>query len=338
MPDSVMTSHALPNYSGMLFNRGKTGVPFSTLIAGNVKTTNHVEFVTGQEYDSAGGAQPAISETASLTAPDATFVSRAQKKNVTQIFHEALYLSYGKESNMGTLGGVNIAGQQPSPVSELDFQIGARMRKIERDIEFTFIQGAYNRALNDSQANRTRGMNEAIETNALDLDGKPLRVWDVADAMRLVKQSGAPLVDLVLWVDAVSMFQLHADAELNGLSIVRAVLDVNGIRLSRILTPLGEISLYLGEFIPEGTAFLFNPTVIGRVEQPTPGKGNFFLEELAKTGAGTKYQIFGQVGLDCGPEWFHAKITGIDTAFEKPRAGRRIYAVDPLPVVETEPA
>ena len=47
-------------------------------------------------------------------------------------------------------------------------------------------------------------------------------------------------------------------------------------------------------------------------EQPVPGKGNFFLEELAKTGAGEKYQLFGQIGLDHGPEWYHGRFTGID--------------------------
>jgi len=337
MPDQVMTSFALPNYSGMLFNKGNTRAPFSTLIANNVKTTNHVEFVTGQEFETGGGAQPAISETASLTAPEATFINREQKRNVTQIFHEALYISYGKQSNMGTLGGINIAGQQPEPVGELDFQTDARMRKIERDIEFTFIQGSYNKAANDSQANKTRGMNEAITSNVLSLDGKPLRVWDVADAMRMVAESNAPLAELVLWLDAVSMFQLHADAEANGLTIVPAGRDLNGIQLSRILTPLGEISLYLGEFIPAGTVFLFNPTVVGRVEQPTPGKGNFFLEELAKTGAGTKYQIFGQLGLDHGPEWYHAKISGINTNFVKPKAGKKIYADTPIPTAAVLP-
>ena len=34
---NVMTSHNLLNYSGMLFNKGNTATPFSTLIGG--KTT-----------------------------------------------------------------------------------------------------------------------------------------------------------------------------------------------------------------------------------------------------------------------------------------------------------
>ena len=71
---------------------------------------------------------------------------------------------------------------------------------------------------------------------------------------------------------------------------------------------------------------IVNPSVVGPVEQPTPGKGNFFLEELAKQGAGTKYQIFGQIGLDHGPEWFHRKITGLSTEFVAP-VGQKVVAV-----------
>lgn len=123
----------------MLFNKGNTRTPLSSIIGGRAKTTNHVEFVTGQEFTSGGGAQPAISESASLTAPDATVVTRAQKTNVTQIFQESVGISYGKMSNMGTLSGINVAGQQANPMNELDFQVAAKMMKVNADIEYTFI-------------------------------------------------------------------------------------------------------------------------------------------------------------------------------------------------------
>ena len=91
------------------------------------------------------------------------------------------------------------------------------------------------------------------------------------------------------------------------------------------MTPLGIVYLYLGECLPSGTALMLNLDVIAPVFQPVPGKGNFFLEELAKTGAGEKYQLFGQVGLDYGPEWYHGKWTGIATTFTKPTYSRSVY-------------
>ena len=210
---------------------------------------------------------------------------------------------------MGTLSGVNIAGQTANPANELDFQVAARMAKIARDIEYTFINGEYAKANKDTTANKTRGMLTAITSNILDLNGEAIRVWDVAEAMKMIYEAQGSTNGLVLWVDPVAMFQLNADAEQNGNTIVPAARNVNGLAISTLLTPLGEIGLYLGEFLPAGTVGIFNPDVISRVEQPVPNKGNFFMEELAKTGAGTKYQIFGQLGLDHGPEWMHAKIT-----------------------------
>jgi hypothetical protein len=337
MGENVIQSFGVLNYSGMLFNKGNTKVPFSTLIANRVRNTNSVEFTTGLEYATIGGSQPAISETASLTAPEATYITREQKTNVTQIFQESVYISYGKESNMGTLSGVNIAGQSANPANELDFQVAARMAKIARDIEYTFINGEYVKAGNDTTANKTRGILTAIETNNLNLNGEAIRVWDVAEAMRMIYNAQGSTNGLVLWVDPVAMFQLNADAEQNGNTIVPGARNVNGLAISTLLTPLGEIGLYLGEFLPAGTVGIFNPDVISRVEQPVPNKGNFFMEELAKTGAGTKYQIFGQLGLDHGPEWMHAKITGINTDFVKPKPGKKIYAIDAIPTVEVLP-
>lgn len=128
MADTFATSFGVLNYSGMLFNKGNVRTPLSSIIGSKAKTTNHVEFVTGQEYTSNGnGSQPAISESASLTAPDADVVTRSQKTNVTQIFQESVGISYGKQSNMGTLSGINVAEQQANPMSELDFQVAAKI-------------------------------------------------------------------------------------------------------------------------------------------------------------------------------------------------------------------
>lgn len=322
---AIATSFGVLNYSGMLFNKGNTRCPLSSIIGGRAKTTNHVEFVTGQEYTTAGGTQPAISETASLTAPEATVVTRTPKTNVTQIFHESVGISYAKQSNMGTLSGINIASQQANPMNELDFQVAAKMQKVNRDIEFTFVQGEYNKATTDATVNKTRGLTEAIESNVIAMASKPLGLWNIADGVKKVYEANAPQDGLVLWCDATTMFQINADAVQNGLTVIPAAREINGIKLSSVVTPLGVVYLYLGEFLPKGTALLLNLDVISPVYQPVPGKGNFFLEQLAKTGAGEQYQLFGQIGLDHGPEWYHAKFTGIAQTFTAPTYSRSVY-------------
>ena len=322
---AIATSFGVLNYSGMLFNKGNTRCPLSSIIGGREKTTNHVEFVTGQEYTTAGGTQPAISETASLTAPEATVVTRTQKTNVTQIFHESVGVSYAKQSNMGTLSGINITNQQENPMNELDFQVAAKIQKVNRDIEFTFVQGTYNKATTDATINKTRGLTEAIENNVIAMASKPLGLWNIADGVKKVYEANAPQEGLVLWCDATTMFQINADAVQNGLTVIPAAREINGIKLSSVITPLGVVYLYLGEFLPKGTALLLNLDVISPVYQPVPGKGNFFLEKLAKTGAGEQYQLFGQIGLDHGPEWYHAKFTGIAQTFTAPTYSRSVF-------------
>lgn len=319
MPDAYATSFAVLNYSGMLFNKGNTRTPLSTMIGGRMKTTNHVEFVTGQEYTTGDASQPQISEAASLTAPFASRVTRSQNTNVTQIFHEAVGVSYAKESNMGTLSGVNIANQVANPMNELDFQVAAKMQKIGNDIEYTFINGVYNKATADDEYNKTRGLVNAITTNVWDMSEKAetankFGIWDVANILKMMRSNNAPTNGLALWVGPDAAILLNKDAAANNMTVVNASREINGIWLSSIMTPMGVVYLYIGEYMPSRTAFVLNLDVIAPVQQPVPGKGNFFLEQLAKVGAGEKYQIFGQIGLDYGPEWYHAKITNIGPA------------------------
>ena len=311
MVDTFAMSGNTPNFSGMLFNKGNTKTPFSTMIGAHRKFTNHTEFVTGQEYETAEGSQPNISEAESLTAPDASVLKREQKTNVTQIFQESVGISYGKMSNMGTLSGINVAGQQANPVSEEDFQIAAKMAKIGQDIEYTFLNGKYQKSTGDNVPNKSRGLLNAIKSNIVDADGKMLSFMLLCEAMKCIDDSNGDTTNLVVGLDSTGRLQLNADAAANGLTIVSAGRDINGIAVDQVLTPLGTVYLKTLKYLPTGTVALFDPSIMAPVEQIVPKKGNFFLEELAKVGAGTKKQIFGQIGLDHGPEWYSAKITNL---------------------------
>lgn len=323
----TVQSFACPNYSGLLYNKANTKTPFLNMISGNVKYTNSVEFVTGQYFSSEEGEIPEISETGSLTAPQASFVTRQQLTNVTQIFMESVAISYAKQSNMATLSGINVAGQTANPQNELDFQVARKMEKIKRSIEKTFIQGKFKKATKDDEANTTRGMVEAITTNVVDAGSKALNLWLVNNTVEKISNAGGEIDNLVVLMNSVNLLQLHGNAIEMGMPVGSEYTTSYGIQVRDLILPVGTtVKIALGEFIPEGTALVINQSVIGPVEQPVPGKGNFFLEPLAKTGAGEKYQIFGQIGLDHGPEWFHGKITGLSTEFAEP-VGQKVVTV-----------
>lgn len=315
----VMTSHNLLNYSGMLFNAGNTKTPFSTLIGGKSRTVNHWSFPVSLSYTTGGGsAQPAITETASLTAPNPEFVTRTQATNVCQIFQRALSISYGKQSSMGQLSGLNYANQTPNPVNELDFQVANTMAAIANDIEFTFLNGAYQDGAYDDVAYKTKGITAAITSNTKAASSADLGFWLVAELVQAIADANAPTDNLVLMARPVNIMQLNADAAQNGLTIVPAGREINGIRLDTLVTPFGSVGLLPNARVASGTALIVNPSVCAPVYMPVPGKGNFFLEPLAKTGAADKYQIYGQAGLDFGAEWYHGKITGLATSFTAP--------------------
>ena len=307
----VMTSHNLLNYSGLLFNKGNTATPFSTLIGGKSRT-----------------AQPAITETQSLTAPTPTFVTRTQNTNYCQIFQGTVQISYGKQSSMNQLSGLNIAGQQANPATELDFQAANKMQEMKNDIEYTLVNGVKANGTQDSVAYKTDGIINAIGTNVKAAGGDPLNYWLIAETIKAVSDAHAPTDGLVLMAPSMAIMQINADASANGLTVIPAGRDVNGLKIATIVTPFGTVGLLPNDYVPAGTAVLVNPAICAPVYMPVPGKGNFFMEPLAKTGASDAYQIYGQLGLDYGAEWYHAKITGLDTTFKAPTYSKKVFVVN----------
>ncbi len=322
---AVVTSHSVLNYVGMLFNKGNTKTPFSTLIGGKSRTTNAWKFATSLDYASSGGsAQPAITETASLTAPTREFVTRTQNVNVCQIYQRAIKISYGKLSSMGSLSGINIAGGQPNPANELDFQVAAAMAGIAQDIEYVFLNGAYQDGNYDDVAYKTKGITAAITTNAVAAGSTPLDFWKVAEAIEKIA-GYAPTNNLVLLAKPVNVMQFNADCSANGMTIVPNSREINGIRVSEVITPFGNVAIVPDALCASGTALIVDPSVCAPVYMPVPGKGNFFIEALSKTGAADDYQIYGQVGLDYGCEVCHAKITGLTTSFTAPTYSKSVF-------------
>lgn len=303
---AVATTFTAPNFSGNLYTKSNRRTPFLNSIGERV-FSNSVEFAVNQEYDLGDPSQPAISETASLTAPAATTVTRKQAYNVCQIFQETVGSSYAHESNMGKLSGINKAGQQANPQAELAWQIFRRMEKIAADINYTFLNGDYNKAASDSQVNKTRGILAAIETNAETYT--TLSRADIVNLLKEVFANGGLVNGGMLLMNAAMKVAITGLYEGATGFILPASRTVGGVAIDELVTDFGTVGCEIDQMVPADTILFYNPDVIRPVEMIVPGKGNFFYEELAKTGAGTTGQIFGQIGLDYGPEWFHAKLT-----------------------------
>lgn len=311
MASGTAQSFLVLNYSGQLFDKTNTDTPLVSMLPR--RNTNSVEFVVNSTYATEAPSMPAISETASLTAPESTYVTRAQETNVVQIYQYSTAVSYQKQANTGTLAGANIAGQANNVPNEFDFQMAAKTKKARTDLEYTLINSEYNKATTDAQINKTRGLVEAIKTNTLDAQTKELNYDNVGEILRKMAKNNADMSDLVIMCDDVTKAQITNNfAKLPGFLLPNSR-TVGGLNIDQIITPSGTVGLMPHRMLPEGTALIVNLSVLEIVEMPIPGKGNFFWEPLAKVGAGDKGQLYGTAGLDYGPEWYHGKITNIAT-------------------------
>jgi len=306
----------LPNYSGELFTADAINTPILTMLGGLTGgglQTDNFEFPVASEYDFPAAAQPAITENASLTAPTATEAVRTQVKNVTQIFHEAVDLSYEKLANGGRLSGINTAGASNNVDDALAWQISYKLQIIARNIEDTILKGTYQVATDGNTANKTRGL-LAVASLA---GGTNIAAVGAALSKDLMQQlfrgmfaNGAMFKDPVIFVNGL---QKQVLSDIYGYAPESRT--VGGVSIPQIETDFGNIGIAPAHrFMPTDDLLLADMSVINPVFQPVPNKGNFFYEDLSKTGASESGQIFGKFGLDHGPSFALGAITDLAIA------------------------
>ena len=305
----------LPNFVGELFTASPTQTPFLTMIGGlsGGRRSENVEFPTGQLYELPAASQPAISEDASETAPAASAVVREQKTNVAQIFHESITLTYSKLSNRGRLSGLNTAGQEANPASELDWQVAQRLVKISRDVEYTFLNGVYNKASASNQANKTRGMFELCSTGTtIDAGNAALSVDLLKQLYKAMADAGALGGNMVLFCGSDQKQRLTSLYEKQLGYNTPASRSVGGMSVTELETDFFKLGVVYDPFVPNDRILIADVSACAPVFLEVPEKGVLFLEDLAKTGAAEKKQIYGEIGLDHGPAFLHGSITGLD--------------------------
>jgi hypothetical protein len=262
-----------------------------------------------------------------------------------------------------------------------------------RDIEYSFIQGAYQKPVDNTTGRKTRGLIAAITTNVEAADetlvGNGDSTWEaddeviteathglvVGDRVRIAIDSGATgatagyffvvsvpsantftvsttkggsaqaitadgVVDVyktsAISVDALGdlMQQVYDNGgitEQETATIItnsagkRQISDayanaygkftetsrmLAGVAVTTIQTDFGVLNVMLDRHVPQGTLLLVSMEQCAPVFLEVPGKGHFFAEPLAKTGATDRTQLYGEVGLEYGNERAHGKLVG----------------------------
>lgn len=311
-----------PNYVGEVYQVGGKKTPFLNMIGGlqgdNIKTVSDFEFTLAQPWALESASQPDISETDSLTAPTPTTYVRGKDSNTVQIYQEQVSISYAKQSvtgqirvdEIGSLGyGHGDASAFNGAANEKDFQINANMRQISQDAEYTFLNGVYQQASAVSTAAKTRGIITACASNTVDASSSDLSKTLLDTLLREMADNGAEFLDTVIFVNALQKQRLST---IYGYAPEDR--SVGGVNVEQIETDFAILGVAWAPNVPAGTLLIADLAFCSPVFLPVPDKGVLFYEELSKTGASEKGQIYAQMGLDYGPEEMHGTVTSLSTS------------------------
>ena len=312
----------LPNFAGQLFTPSHVTTPFLDQItmAGDVQTP---EFAMASSYDQEAASQPAITETASLTAPTATGYVRSNEKNVAQIFQEKISVSYAKLSAANRLKRVEVstsgfaydeAGSNPVQ-DELAFQIQGAMNQIKMDLEYSALNGTYQLATSAGVAYKMRGIITASTTNTVAAGSVDISRTIMDSLFKEMADNGAFSQggSFTIFCDAWNKQKLT-----NAYDFVPMDRNVGGSNIQRIETDFGIMNIVYVPRVPAATILVANMSKLGMAFQPVPNKpagdNRVIMEQLSKTGASEDWQLFGQMGIDYGSSYFHGTVTGTSTS------------------------
>ena len=307
------TTWNLPNYAGELFTADPTQTPLLSMIGGLTggKQTKNFEFPTAVLFDYPDAKQPEITEEASAKAPTASAIARKQESNVIQIHQEVIDLTYFKQSNSGRFSGIN-GSNQTNPIDEKAWQIQQKLIKIARDVEFSFINGKYQKATAANVANKTRGMLELAATvSTVDASSGKLTTNMIKALMLEMADNGAYFNNMVLFAGAKQKQKITDLYEKQLGYNQGAPRNIGGMNITEIETDFCKLGIVWDRFMPDDSILIADVAHIAPMFQEVEGKGVLFEEELAKIGASDRIQIYGQIGLAHGPAFLHGSITSL---------------------------
>lgn len=322
MPQTLTTT-AL-NYLGLLYRLGRRSNTLLKIVGGisandqgdivqvgaGWRSESNYEFATNLDFNLEAPSQTGRLESGAAPAPGNTTPS--QSKNVIQVFHESVDISYLKMSTPGRFTGVQTAGQTPTDTGRA-FQINRRLEKIAQDVNYSFLLGAYNNPADPAvDALLTRGLLTAITTNVLANGGTARALTDqlLNDLYKeMIDNAGVQPEAMVALMNTKQMgviSQIYKDQFQTGERMV------GGLMVRTVYTAYGVLNVALELDMPQDQIAYVNADIIEGVYNNVEGKPTgLFYEALAKVGSSEKGQIYGQLGFDHGPEWGHGLLSDL---------------------------
>jgi hypothetical protein len=146
-------------------------------------------------------------------------------------------------------------------------------------------------------------------SNTVDAAAAGLSKSLIDQLLRTMAGNGAEFINPVVFVNA---YQKQKISDIYGYAPEDR--NVGGFNIKQVETDFAILGIVWAPNIPTSTLLIADLSICSPVFLPVPEKGVLFYEELSKTGAAEKGQIYGQIGLDYGPEEYHGTITNLATS------------------------
>jgi len=316
------TTFNLPNFVGELFSLIPAQTPVLSMSGGLTggKSVTSKEFTWQVEDNAEATANNSQVEGGDVAAEE---IIRQEIKNVVEIHQEKVEISYTKQAAVTQLGagGAGTGAQYsivPAPIlgdqpvrGEIPHQLALKINKVSRDVEMSFLNGVYAYPVDNATARATRGVLTAIDTHSV-VFATDLRTSLNAMLAGMYEDETkvAPLINPVLVMNGTTKTKLSLEYT-NNLGLADRSRTIGGVNVETIVTDFGTFGVVLDRYMPVDELALLDMSVIAPCFLPIPGKGHFFTEPLAKTGAYDRVQLYGEIGVEYGPEQYHGLITAI---------------------------
>ncbi|MGP9490058.1 SU10 major capsid protein [Glutamicibacter sp. AOP5-A2-7] len=319
------TTYNLPNYVGELFAASPEDTPLLSAIGGLTGGESvGATLFEWQGYD-LRDADDARQRLEGADAGAGEERVRYNASNVLEIHQEAVAVSYTKQGatkQRATAAMPNVTvGNTVIPADELAWQLEQQFKQIARDIEKTFITGTYQNPTDNTAPRKTRGLLAATTTNVgvaeYALAGDPASVLKDAldDLMQDVWENGGIQEgETRTLVTNARLKRALTTAYITNAGYKEETRNVGGVNLQTIETDFGRFNIMLNRYMPADKLAIASLEDLRPSFLEIPGKGHFFAEPLAKTGASDKVQIYGEIGLNYGNEKKHGVLTVTEAA------------------------
>ena len=319
------TTYNLPNYVGELFGASPEDTPLLSAIGGltgGESVGSTIFEWQGYDLRDADDARQRLEGADAGTGDER---ARFTASNVVEIHQEAVAVSYTKQGanrQRGASGAAVQLGSTTIPADELAWQLEQQFKQIARDVEKTFITGTYQNPTTNATPRKTRGLLAAVTTNTvaapasataaltdpLGLDG--LTADSILDLMQKIWENGGiQEAETRTMITNAAIKRRLTELFVTDKGYKEETRNVGGVNLQTIETDFGRCNIMLNRYMPGNKLVAASLEDLKPAFLEIPGKGHFFAEPLAKTGAADKVQIYGEIGLNYGNERKHAVLT-----------------------------